>query len=153
MEVDKKYAIINYKEKVEIEYKKLTLLANTWNLNKKKYEDIYKKTISDIEIEENNFKNKLDKYSILTDNFNILKYNETCMNIFNKFYNYIKHFTNQKYIDIFVDKVNSEDQLIKQQILQEQETKKAIIAKEVLDAKASTLGGIIKNGGCVFMTK
>jgi hypothetical protein len=153
MEVDKKYAIINYKEKVEIEYKKLTLLANTWNLNKKKYEDIYKKTISDIEIEENNFKNKLDKYSILTDNFNILKYNETCMNIFNKFYNYIKHFTNQKYIDIFVDKVEAEDQLIKQQILQEQETIQEQQIIQDKKTKANNLSDIIKSGGCVFMTK
>jgi hypothetical protein len=154
MMFDKKHSVVDYKEKVELEYKKLTLVANSWNLNKKKYENIYKKTVSDLEIEENNFKNKLDKYSIFADNnYSILKYNETCMHIYNKFYNYIKHFTEQKYIDIFVDKVNAEDRLIKQQILHEQERQEAAIKHQELIGQANILGGLIMNGGCIFMKK
>jgi hypothetical protein len=149
--LDKKNSIIDYKIKTNEDYIKLCSIAKSFNLNQQKYKNIYENTIKNLKDEELKFANKEEKYSILKDNiFNIHKLNESCMNIYISFYNYIKQYISQKHIDIFIDKVNHEDKLIKQQQeevinLQIEEEKNKLIT----DANYK-LSSVIFNGGCYF---
>ena len=72
------------------------------------------------------------------------------MNIYTSFYNYIKQYISQKHIDIFIDKVNHEDKLIKQQ---QEEIINSQIEEEknnLINEANSKLTSVIINGGCYF---